>query len=77
MDLTLEIKQLHKKIDKLLGEQQKPKWVTAKWVQMVTGWNGEDLRQAREQNLLEWKVEGKLIKYDINSVPKPLIKQTA
>jgi hypothetical protein len=69
----MEIKQLHRKIDKLLGES-KPKWVTAKWVQMLTGWNGEDLRQAREQEVIEWKKEEDGIKYNVYSIPKPFIK---
>jgi hypothetical protein len=43
-------------------------------VNKITGWNKEDLRQAREQELITWtKTSEDGIRYDINSIPERLL----
>jgi hypothetical protein len=47
-------------------------------VNKITGWNKEDLRQAREQELITWtKTSEDGIRYDINSIPERLFIKKA
>ena len=44
-------------------------WVKVSWIKDVTGWGKEELRQARESNMITWKhtpEDGFL--YDLNSI---------
>ncbi len=56
--------------------KNKPYWVKASWVMKVTGWNREEMRRARVQNMITWRhtdIDG--FQYDLNSVHPLLIKK--
>lgn len=71
---------LELKIDRVLTlltrqEKEKNKWVSATWIQELTGWDGERLRQAREDKIIECKkVRPKVYKYLLSSLPQQFIK---
>ncbi len=58
--------------------QNKAYWVKAVWIMEVTGWNKEQMRRAREQNMITWRhtdIDG--FQYDLNSIHPLLIKKAA
>jgi hypothetical protein len=60
-------------------ERKKKTWVNAEWIIRLTGWNKEELRQAREGKLIEFRQEpSRRIKYVLESIPEQFLKkQTA
>jgi hypothetical protein len=76
MDLELkrELDRINQKLTTLLQERRpKPCWVRAKIIMQLTGWNGEEMRQARENGYIQYKEENGLW-YDLESLPKVLIR---
>lgn len=47
------IKQLLERLDK--NSRPKQNWVSVSWITSITGWNGEKLRQAREQGIVQFR----------------------
>lgn len=46
-------------IYKMLHEQQqKSTWVSARWITKLTGWTNQEMRDAREQNIVQYKLSG-------------------
>lgn len=76
-----EVKQqfdrLNDKLNKLLGETKKATWIKVSFVILLTGWDKEKLRQAREQGLIEWKKTEDGWLYKLESIPEQFIKKTA
>jgi hypothetical protein len=75
-ELKAEFERLNKKMNALAAEVRKETWVTVGWVTDLTGWDGEKLRQAREQKIIEFKKSssgGYL--YKLESIPEIFIKQ--
>lgn len=70
---------IYTKVSQLVDKQKKETWVGPRWLTKLTGWNNEDLRQAREQNIVVYKAsEGGGWLYQLESVPEQfIIKQTA
>jgi hypothetical protein len=54
----------------LLSLKQDPKaiWVKVAFIQEVTGWNAERLRQARQQGIIKFKKISEGMFYDVNSL---------
>lgn len=75
-DTARELKRIQRQLDKLLEVQTKAMWAKVAFVQSLTGWDAEKLRQAREQGLVEWKKDEKLgWLYNLNSIPKIFIRE--
>lgn len=66
------------RIERKLDKQAKPKkqWVKVGVVTKATGWDHEKMRQARENNYIDYKRENGFW-YDLNSLLPHFIKQTA
>lgn len=69
------------RIERLITSQQQAKsagtWVGPSWVTEATGWNKERLRQARQQNIIQFKKsKGGGYLYKIESLPAMFIKST-
>jgi len=63
------------KLNKIMGWQRQEHWVKVGFITMVTGWDGETLRQARKQGLVEWKDDankGRI--YLLESIPQIFIR---
>jgi hypothetical protein len=62
---------------KSIEKSHKPKvtWVNVSWITMLTGWNGEKLRQAREAGIIKFRSKGSTRSYEylVESVPEILI----
>lgn len=68
---------LEREINKLKTRNAaKPKWVRVSVITELTGWNKEKMRQARDNNLIEWKTDDGFW-YDLNSLHPLLIKQSS
>lgn len=73
-ELKRRLDRIDEKLTTLLG-RKKETWVGPRWLTKLTGWNNEDLRQAREQNIVEYKAsEGGGWLYRLESVPEAFIK---
>lgn len=76
MSEAATIQRLEQKVDrlvKLVAELRQPKsagrWGSAKFAMQITGWNPEELRQAREQGIVKVKRDaGKDWRYDLNDL---------
>lgn len=73
------------KLDKLatdfarFRQQQKKeeRWVSASWIQELTGWEENKLQLARRQNIVTWRRKGKAgVEYLLSSVPEEFKKKT-
>lgn len=75
-DVLKQVSMLHRKVDLLNEQRQKPKWVKSSIISNVTGWRQEKLRQAREKGYIKFEtrkeVKGdKIVNafwYDLNSL---------
>lgn len=73
-----EFERLNKKLNDLAAGQRKATWVGPKWVTSVTLWSREDLRQAREQKIIEFKESpGGGWLYKLESIPDIFIRKQA
>lgn len=70
--LEKDIKRIDLKLTALLG-RKKETWVKAKWIQSLTGWDGEKMRQAREDGLIQFRVENGY-EYLLESLNEKFIK---
>ena len=80
MDPKLEARldRIDKKLNALAAQQrdQPVHWVGPSWVTDLTGWDREKLRQARDNNLVEFKrSKGGGYLYKLESIPEIFIKQ--
>jgi len=77
--LTNQVDRLNSTVRTLVMERKKKTWVNAEWIIRLTGWNKEELRQAREGKLIEFRQEpSRRIKYVLESIPEQFLKkQTA
>lgn len=78
-NILSELKKV-KEILATLRQQAKKdeKWVSAYWIQDVTGWDSEKLLVARRQNLIKFRRKGKQgVEYLLSSIPDQFIKKTA
>lgn len=82
--LMRTISDLNKKVDKLIKKEhglsvvKNPKWVKAKAIMSITGWDAEEMRIARERNYIEYReVKPKVIEYNIESLSEHFIKRKA
>jgi hypothetical protein len=68
----LNIKQTLKRIES--NSRPKATWVTASWVIKVTGFNNNEMLQARRENVIEYrrKKSGRY-EYKLESIPDVLI----
>lgn len=54
------------------------KWVSAYWVQQVTGWDGKMLEKARKQNIVSFrKNKSGGVEYLLSSIPDEFKRKTA
>lgn len=76
-----DIARLERKIDMLIEKAYRPLWVKATVITGLTGWNNEKMRQARENNQIEFEAREKngvkTIWYNLNSLDSRFIKQKA
>lgn len=75
-DLKRELSRIQRQLAELTAIKKKETWVSCSWVSMITGWNKEKLRQARNQKIVEYKESetgGYL--YKLESIPEQFIKQ--
>jgi hypothetical protein len=74
-EIKREFERLNKKLNQLVSSK-KETWVSCAWVQKITGWGKEELRQAREQKIVDVKRHGTSDwKYKLESIPEIFIKQ--
>lgn len=77
-ELKRELSSIQKKLNDLMAGKRKETWAGPGWVTKLTGWNNETLRQARDQQIVEFKrspTGGWL--YKLESIPEQFIKKTA
>jgi hypothetical protein len=75
-ELKQQFELINKKLNALAAGQRKETWVPVGWVTDLTGWDCEKMRQARENNIIEFKrgdTGGYL--YKLESIPEIFIKQ--
>lgn len=74
-----EIKKLKEIVASIRQQtKQDEKWVSAFWIQQLTGWDGKMLEKARKQNLVKYKKnENGGTVYLLSSVPEEFKKKTA
>lgn len=53
-----DVRELKVKVDRLY-QANKPKqtWVSASWITGLTGWDRNQMRRAREQNIIEFRTK--------------------
>lgn len=73
----LEIKRTQQRIDSklttLLNRAPKETWVSVGFITDLTGWNGEKMRQAREQHIIEYRKGSCGYEYKLESLPSQFI----
>lgn len=70
--LNTEISRLRKQ-----GKEDE-RWVTAHWIQLLTGWDADTLQLARRQQIVKWRRKGsKGVEYLLSSVPDEFKKKIA
>lgn len=76
MNLEQEILSIKRSVERIAAAQRSNnKWVTAWWIQQLTGWNAAELNRARKQNLLKWKYnKNGGIEYWLADLPDVFIK---
>lgn len=73
--LLERIKSLLERQEKRSREKPEQHWVSAKFIQKITGWNGRDLSDARDQGIVKYdKNERGGIMYLVESLPWQFIK---
>lgn len=74
-----EIKKLKQIVTSLSQQSKKEdRWVSAYWVQDITGWDENKLQLARRQQLVKWRRKGKQgVEYLLSSVPEEFKKKIA
>lgn len=73
-EIKQEFERLNKKLNTIMAAQKKETWIGVGFLTELTGWNGEKLRQARNQGLVKWKREGSRWWYLLESLPEVFIK---
>lgn len=73
MNTEAAIKKIEQMVSEMHHAQNKKAWCSVRWVKQLTGWNAEELRMARDQGLIEFKLTGKGRFYNINSIPDRLL----
>ena len=65
------LRRIDEKLSRLLIKEAKPVWGRVNWVQELTGWNGDQIRNAREQGLIEFRAtqSEKILEYRLDSIP--------
>lgn len=74
-EIKREFERLNKKLNQMVASK-KETWVTVGWITDLTGWDNEKMRQARENNIIEFRrsdTGGWL--YKLESLPEIFIKQ--
>lgn len=74
-----EFDKLYTILRTLVQDRKKKTYVNAEWIMRVTGWSKEELRQAREGKIIEFKsIASRRHKYVLESIPETFLKkQTA
>ena len=76
--LKQQFELINKKLNALAAQQRKETWVGPSWVTDLTGWNPEKMRQARDQNIVEYKRSpGGGYLYKLESIPEQFIIKKA
>jgi hypothetical protein len=72
-----EIKQLKELVASIRQQAKKDeRWVSAYWVQKVTGWDKETLKIARRQDIVKWRSKSKTsVEYLLSSIPTQFINK--
>ena len=74
----LEIKRTQARIDSklttLLNRPKKETWVRVFFIQDLTGWDAQRLRQARESGCIEWRKGENGFEYLLESLNEKFIK---
>lgn len=74
-DIQQQFNRLNAKLNLLIEVQKKEHWVKVGFVTRITGWDRETLRQAREQGLIEWRLDAELGRvYLLESIPSMFIR---
>jgi hypothetical protein len=77
-DIKREFERLHREIKALKKVQEKATWVSPGWISDITGWGKEKLRQARQQNIIDYKDSpGGGYLYKLESIPEQFIIKKA
>lgn len=73
-----ELRLIKEQIATLRQQQKKQdRWVSAIWIQELTGWDEGTLRNARKQGIVTWRRKGvKGVEYLLGSVPEEFKKKT-
>jgi hypothetical protein len=70
------LKRIDAKLTNLYRPPNSPTWAKVSWVAELTGWNGEKMRQAREQGLVKWKNDPKKGRlYNLDSISPMFIQK--
>lgn len=73
--LLQEIRKTLERIERGMRESRKKTWVKVGFIQQLTGWNKDKLKQMRESGVLKTKKDDKGMWYDLDSVPDVFIKK--
>lgn len=78
MSVEEKIDRLSAKIDRFLKvTKEKEVWVSASWITGLTGWNPNRMRQARDQGIIQYRVnDNGGIEYLLGSLPEIFIKKS-
>lgn len=77
-EALIEIKKFNKNCEWLRSQQLKKKeWAKVSAVRKLTGMSREELRRARDKNVIEFKKDSSGIWYNILSIPDHMKKATA
>lgn len=74
-EIKREFERLNKKLNQMVASK-KETWVPVGWITDLTGWDNEKMRQARENNIIEFRrsdTGGWL--YKLESLPEIFIKR--
>lgn len=75
MNIEATITRMDAKLTSLLQKTNKQTWVKVSWITDLTGWDGQKMRQAREDGLIIFRKNDKGFEYLLESLPEQFIKK--
>lgn len=76
MDNTELIRRLDRmdaKLNKIYQQRHKETWVKVGFIKMLTGWDREVMRYARDQGLIEFRTTTNGREYKVESIPEAFL----
>lgn len=77
MSLEAKVTRIEAKLSRLLDRTSRETWVKSHWITELTGWDWKKMNQARRDNLIKFRQNGKRYEYLLESVPEQFIIKKA